>query len=874
MGSQSITFGYFLDGQRPEPASNTMGTSLVGPLGLLGVLETQLGLLALRPAQAERIVQFRNCLEKADSHSRFYHQSFSLDPLGTAATLLGWRDEWLLHGWTGRAEPTDPVRVRDMADVELIAGKTVSPCVGQRLAIVETSLKDRTPDIGVIVHLEEVEFYPIMWQRVLRKLPIAFGGALEPDGEGFLGMLQRKLAATNDGQASSKIRWEDDRTVIAVQAESQTLAHRWLATLQDSPASTLLVCEKDGARLDSTLVAAGRARQGLKNHSAFRPALQVLPLALDLLWAPLNFGALVQFLTHPICPVRGSARRRIARKIADSPGIGGEKWERMLREIDAEYGEQASQVRAEIAQWIEHERFPAATGAPLDAVIDRVTALVGFFRLRLGDSNDGKRLAFNAGYGQCRACLESLRGLKVQGATTIRPRQLQKLVAQATSGGVENPLWAAEVGALQFVTKPGAVTKSTGRVIWSSMSMPALPTDTPWSQAEMLALHRAGATIPSYSQRLIWEATAWLRPVFAAREQLVLMLPPPGTEVHPLWQMICTVADKPIVQPLEALLTQPLDEMCQVSKKQLPSRKRWWQLPAGVHIPLRERESFSSLEKFIFNPYQWVLEHPAKLRPSRMVSLGNDFRMYGTLAHDLVENFYLRPDALQMSAADFEKWFDATLNALIDQEGAVLRTPGRGAELEGYRQKLHRAMVGLREHVALAGVVKVIPEREMKGHFVGGDLGGWADLVMENKLGHHSIVDMKWAGYKKYKEKLKQNSHLQLATYAELYRQETGRVPGVSYYILDSAKLMAADRAMFADAEVVESQEGENSAQLWMRFVETWKWRAQQIKAGQIEVAMESIPTDESSTPPENGLPMEYLNSAYNDYINLAGWED
>ncbi len=80
MQGQRITFGLHLDGQRPRPAANALGVSLVGPLGLLNILETQLGLLALRPSQAERIVQYQDCLHRLDSEQRFYHRSFATDP--------------------------------------------------------------------------------------------------------------------------------------------------------------------------------------------------------------------------------------------------------------------------------------------------------------------------------------------------------------------------------------------------------------------------------------------------------------------------------------------------------------------------------------------------------------------------------------------------------------------------------------------------------------------------------------------------------------------------------------------------------------------------------------------------------------------------
>ena len=874
MAGQRITFGWHLDGQRATQPADSLGASVVGPLGFLNILETQLGLLALHPSQAERIVQYRDCLQKLDNDQRFYHRSFATDPLGTAACLLDWRDQWILHGWNGTMADEAPKRLRDLIEVESLANTAVSPNIGQRLNAVHQALQHRKPDVEQVQLVDSAETFPARWQMVLAALPIVGPVALQPAGQGFLKTLQQQLQAAATGQTPKKLPWQDDGSVLVVQAETTTLAALWLSTQLAVDRQTLLVSGGDGARLDAMLAAACLPRQGLKEASAFRPALQVLPLVLELLWDPPNFYALVQFLTHSVCPIRGYARRRLAEKVADAPGIGGAYWQRTLAEIDKHYGaEQAPKVREQIAAWIEHTRFPSEFGALLDAVIERVERLADFFRQRLGEPDTAQRLAFHAGFGQCKACLESLKGLQVQGANRIRPRQLQKLVAQATANGSDNPLWPAEVGAGQVVSQPGAVIEPVERVIWWRLAMPVLPGSDPWSASEVRALRQAGTVLAEVADRLDRAAHDWLRPMMAAQEQLVLVLPPPGEEVHPLWQMIGAVVDQARTIDLETLLLTGAETMTAVASVPLPAPKRWWQLPDDVAIALRPKESFSSLEQLLFNPNQWLLRYPAKLQPSRIVSMGGDFRMLGNLAHGLIEQYFLHPSALVMSEAEFDVWFAESFSVLVDQEGAILRSPGRGADLEGFRYRLHHSMRSLRYQVAKAGMVQVLPERGVAGQFPGGELAGSADLVMRNGRGERAIVDMKWSGIKKFPDKLKRNRHLQLAIYAELLRQETGAWPSVAYYILDRARFLAPDDRAFPDAEVVPSADGENTAQLWQRFLATWRWRVAQIQSGQIEVVLDAIPATEDSEPPAEAMTMETLNEAYNDYRALAGWE-
>jgi hypothetical protein len=64
-----------------------------------------------------------------------------------------------------------------------------------------------------------------------------------------------------------------------------------------------------------------------------------------------------------------------------------------------------------------------------------------------------------------------------------------------------------------------------------------------------------------------------------------------------------------------------------------------------------------------------------------------------------------------------------------------------------------------------------------------------------------------------------------------------------------------------------------STPQLWLSFTEAWKWRQAQQAEGLFEVALQSIEEDEDSIPPDQAMPMEYLNEAYNDYLALAGWE-
>lgn len=124
----------------------------------------------------------------------------------------------------------------------------------------------------------------------------------------------------------------------------------------------------------------------------------------------------------------------------------------------------------------------------------------------------------------------------------------------------------------------------------------------------MDALSRAGTELPLLDDLLARRGGDWLRPILNARKQLVLVLPPPGEEMHPLWQEIQWFVDGVRVEPMEDLVTgRAGEQLPEVVHARLPQRSRWWRVSPEVKISLRPQESYSSLNYFLNAPYQWVL---------------------------------------------------------------------------------------------------------------------------------------------------------------------------------------------------------------------------------------------------------------------------
>ena len=145
--------------------------------------------------------------------------------------------------------------------------------------------------------------------------------------------------------------------------------------------------------------------------------------------------------------------------------------------------------------------------------------------------------------------------------------------------------------------------------------------------------------------------------MLATRKQLILVMPKQrdgeALPKHPLFARLLALTEgNPARLPMLDLdrelysqkATAPL-AFASLLHRPLPAPRRWWKLPDGKWLEPRARESYSSLEKFIYTPFSWVLNHPARLQRGPMTSLKlvPDFRLKGTLLHRLLDLLLAAP---------------------------------------------------------------------------------------------------------------------------------------------------------------------------------------------------------------------------------------
>ena len=870
-----ITFGLFLDARQGPSPTNFFNSPIVGRLGFLSLLETYLGLSAPEASAARRVTIYSGLLRAHDNGSRFYSESLKVDSIGTAARLLAWRDEWRLGGWDGCANPEHPPRIQDLAAVENAALAALPPGEAERLHLVIHTLSASGPGPIKSVHLvDPPEDFPRLWQQVLDCLPEVEVRLPEPQGAGQLREVQERALTVLNGGSAGNLAVQTDGSVLLVHTLAATTAEHWLSMQHaHMPEDRMILAEETGDSLDVSLSVTGNVNCGFERPSQLRPALQALSLALELCWDPVDMNRLLDFLTHPVGPFSRAARSKLARAVANQPGIGGEAWTTVKNRIAA--GDDAQEVTNEITFWLESERWSRTVGVPLDALITRVDRMQEAMRRRLsGESADAA--SFVAAHSQCAAVQEALIELARQGMATLLPRQVEQLVAHATPAGATNPTAVSQVGCMRSTSTAAACIEAADEVIWWMPSTPALPSPLPWSPAEVNALTQSGVQLRDPARELVSLALKWLRPLLAARKRFIIVCPPPGTEIHPIRQLI-----KKLVPDIEstsldldtALNSTLLGVTAEVLAPQaLPAIPRHIQLPHPVQLG-DASQSFTTLNELFNDAALFVLKRVAKLDPTSVLGVDEGNRLLGILAHRVLEKLFAHNNALSWSNADAVAWFRAEADSLLLTEGAVLLMQGAGVTQQHFRKVCERAIGSLLDHLRLAGAIQVQTEVEFRGTLGAVPLIGKIDLLVTLGDKRTVAVDIKWRSDTYYAGLLRSGEHLQLALYSSLIEQTSGVAPAaLGYFILESGGLYITAADIFPKAQVRRPPDGVTVSNLLDRARTTWEWRKQQLDAGTIEVVPED-PSDEFQGP-EGTLPVNGPNKWDRDHlILLGGWK-
>lgn len=906
-----ITFGLHLNGWRSAGSVVRFDEAVCGVHGFLRTLELALGLPTPEATRAKRVIGYRAALARAAAiQQRFYQESFAKDGLATSEELLRWRDELIMAGWDGASGKDDRERLQDMVAVEALVASDVKCGPGDRIRTILGEMVDRPLGELEVSALDSPDHLPHLLRVLLEALQARFIGAPEFPLAAAGTNLRRLQDNVVDGLATPFV-WNvgDDSVALCSAFSEVTLARAaayWLHDGGKAAQGSVVVSQGSLRQLRESVALLDAPMPAASEISVERPALQVLQLALRLRWAPLNPRHVLEFLTHPLNPLPAYLRFQLADAVAEQPGIGGPRWCKALAgalEKDEKYlggGDKdpiQEKINRLIESWIEIERFDTGTGAP-GAALATTCDLVAEWARRRAATSENLNL-------QSHLLIASAQASEL--AEILRPEervsapQLGRLLRLVQETGIPDGGAESELGAVPCYHDPGALIEPADEVYWWGFERAGSPRGAPWTRQEREGLAARGVFLQTAAVLHEEQQASAVLPVLAARKRLRLFLPKSregeSVQHHPLLDRLHAMVEEaksiPALQ-IDSLLADDGGGLGTIKspRRPLPPLRRWWHLEKAELLAPRAKESFSSLERFVDQPFAWVLDYKARLKPgaSSQFHIVADQRQKGTLLHRLVEHLFDEQATIDWRSAsreEFSAWLAQQWQQLLSTEAANLLLPGNQAACQSLHDESRRALWQLIGHLRHAGIIRARADvRPTETSFAKGVMVGNIDLLVEKADGSKGVVDLKYGGRDRRQKELKDNLQLQLAVYGNLVAAESkGKWPEAAYFILKDVRLLAQDTAFFGDANVVAVSDSVSTPGLkacWGDFLDVWKWRRTQLDLGWIELPLDGAdPAGAQSGAPASEPPHTHWTpedikpeNRYDDFVALTGWRD
>jgi ATP-dependent helicase/nuclease subunit B len=843
---------------RPPVGAKALNEVHGGPEALLGWIETQLGLLTEPVLISSRITEYAAALDCVSDG--VFLRSLATDRWATAAELLSRRDELRLAGWDERDSALLPPLVRDLARA---AGARTLVYLDEASRL-ENVLKGIEAGQTLPAHrcilLDPPDLWPREWQKVFQHL--AIGESAETPGRAARGSSLQKAQSIALGQERQAVKLDD--TLRCLATRSETAACEFIAAALsrnvEQLSETTVYCEDDALalRLDACLDRAGLPTMGAASQSVAHPILQVLPLSLSLCWEPVAPQVLLDFLALPVSPIPRTAAAKLARALAEQPGIGSSEWVAAVDSLCSSANDPQGKLRARLDSWLAPNRQPRGSSLPTQLVRQRCNLVAQWASGRatkMEESPNDEHLlveALKVAAGQA-----SLLGAlaESQGPSLSEP-QLNRLLEEVLSSGVRVlPFKEAWRGPVR-VRSLAEISSTCRRLIWLGVGS-GEGFACRWLKSELDELKRVGIDLDDGSRALSAIRSAEARGLARVQDSLLAVFLPRDSELrwHPLWLAIRNELpeeerEHPLV--LEELLAhdahEPIApfafETTEVPRLSVPKRGPLWNVPVAF---LHDRPTVSASELYdrLACPLKWVLNYQARLKSSPIARLPSDFQLKGNFCHSVLERVFGGGGPLPSIKEALVRVADV-FDERLPLDAAPLAQPDQVSERGRLRASLLNATRTLLSALQAGGYRIVGIEVEVSGQAFGKPLNGWIDCLAAREDGREAVIDFKYAGREKYRDLLESGRAVQLATYAHSRSQEggtNGTYPAVAYLVLSDAQMFSPTGSQVLGSSRQSLVSGPDIQSVWQCFAQAvqeadgWLSGAQAVSARPLQGA-------------------------------------
>lgn len=829
-----VEFGMYLDGAVWSRKAAVIGEVRTGPMGLLGILETKLGISKPERHPVYRIDEYMKRLKANDGKKAWFHQSFAVDQWSTSRQMLKWRDELVEVGWRGGSLEKASPRLKALSDLEKLDIPLSDGRSDRLRKVIDCLERNKLADISAVYLMEPLDKLPPVWQKIISLLKNQdtqidnYKEISSEKKETNLSSIQDQLTNLKNIMPLS----EQDDTLILLEADNEWEAAEhlalWLASKPEANEDVTIICGMNTGVLDQTLKRHGLPYLGRSELSKWREIQQIFPLVLANAWNPVDVHLMAELLSLSTSPISKWVCRYLLKAIAEEPGVGGRAWSDALEKIrirQQEYFEDKGDAKAventqkfvqEIQSILVEDRYDPIVGIPEEKLRERCQRIITWATRKINDEP------------MMTEVINQARDIQMisRGKAFIPRITLDRMLDTVIGAGSISDYISEEVAPWHVVDHPGQIADKCKEIIWWGFNEPATEIQTYWSKQERETLSAVGLEIEESKNYRYRESQAWKKGLLYAENRFIgiCIAQIDGEEAyhHPLMDSILSAA----VQTTESTSEEDIhsylvrktkdigenetwefagrkNKLVEVEKAAVISAKPVYQVPKSV-VKMPEKLSYSQMNTLIGCSMKWSLEYYADIRLSESQSIPTGNQMIGTLCHRIIEELYsgkIRIDDADLAGRTAGDLYDR----LIQSMASELLLDGNAIEKHRYRDMIIEAVRDLVKSVNKLNLTVEKIEAPLEAEIDKIPFIGYADMLLRDSFGNPFILDLKWSFSSKYRKKeIEDGGSLQLASYAWMITTaEKKDNVDAGYFMLAQGQLIS-DSSLLAD-EAVEA---------------------------------------------------------------------
>ncbi|MBO4628375.1 MAG: hypothetical protein J5687_00340 [Treponema sp.] len=871
-------------------------SKITGTAGLCEIIRLHAGVCSNVNDYGTRFVHYYAAMKKymAKNPGNILEESFKVDMLNTAKKCLEWRDTLAAAGWTKETSwPSERMQVLSGVE-QYFNEKSFGEELLEIIDLVEGGCM--LPELEIETSEDYKSFNPaevhLLDALKNRGIKISFEPkeALNNNIEKIFSVMKGTKGIKLDPNDDSFEIWNFDERDDAV---------KYLSHLDDNAFDVWI--NLDNKEFDNWQKLEGHKLSGSESKG-IPQVVQLLNIGLTIFERPLNIHNLVEWLNTSVNPLSDFFRKQLAKIICDTGGYYNDKCQKFISSQLEKYPD----IKEKLEQFLPDINKPYFEESVLEKkdIQDFILNVRNWCAKTLGMSKDENPELSQLTYVINQA--DSLLMLLDEYGKNQIPYSDIELMTSVFACDITMKQYSAQAGCKTVINSTADFCDVAQKTVWCDFyecGNAGKLTYSFLSPAETAAFKK-DLSLWEPEQERAYLRNSLLTPFAKTKEKLVLVtinnIDSSPVPKSPLYiQLEQYFADKkepndfsknllfPFVKQMS--LDQSLYKNARIIDNRVEPDQQFIEVENVGYIKNNwpVYQSYSSLEKLIPHPLDFVIDKFADFSSNPVSSIKDAATTTGLVAHKIIQVLFGPNEQDKDSGTpeyirnQIDKRFDEVFQQTVQSEGAILLVKENRLELQKFKKQMKNCLEELLEAIKQNDLHVVACENNygfetdregniIKHGKIGNlDITAKIDMVLEDSNGNPYVFDFKWSSSKRYAEMLEENKSVQLTLYKELVSKEM-KVPvkAVAYFLMPQAKFISCNDFEGAiNFQQVRQNPERKIKNLLKEIQNSYDYRMKEILEGKLEEttgwAEEDI-TYEQQREDQGLMPMDYYNNVKN----------